>query len=161
MSTQYDTRPGTRHPSHQAPRPGNQGPSWFRVWAIGIGSIIAAALVALAAVGLIHHTSHSATPAATSSTSAPASGSAAPSANPAQPTTPAAVPSASVKKLQQELGQLNYYEGTVDGIMGPQTTAAIQDLQRQAGLPQTGTMNSATQDALDNYLAHGNNQMAG
>ena len=45
--------------------------------------------------------------------------------------------------------------------MGPQTTAAIKDLQRQANLPQTGTMNSATQTALDNYLVHGNNQMAG
>ena len=84
--------------------------------------------------------------------------------NPARPTTPASpavAPSASVKKLQQELGQLNYYEGPVDGLMGPQTVAAIQDLQRQAGLPQTGTMNAATQKALDNYLAHGNNQMGG
>jgi peptidoglycan hydrolase-like protein with peptidoglycan-binding domain len=45
--------------------------------------------------------------------------------------------------------------------MGPQTTAAIRDLQRQAGLPQTGTMNPATQAALAHYLAHGNNQMAG
>jgi peptidoglycan hydrolase-like protein with peptidoglycan-binding domain len=71
------------------------------------------------------------------------------------------IPSASVKKLQQELGQLNYYEGPVDGVMGPQTTAAIKDLQRQANLPQTGTMNAATQTALDNYLVHGNNQMAG
>jgi peptidoglycan hydrolase-like protein with peptidoglycan-binding domain len=45
--------------------------------------------------------------------------------------------------------------------MGPQTAAAITDLQRQAGLPQTGTMNAATQTALNNYLAHGNNQMGG
>ncbi len=45
--------------------------------------------------------------------------------------------------------------------MGPQTAAAITDLQRQANLPPTGTMNAATQAALDNYLAHGNNQMAG
>ena len=86
---------------------------------------------------------------------------AAPSANPARPTTPAVPPSAAVKTLQQQLGQLNYYEGPVDGIMGPQTTAAIKDLQRQAGLPQTGTMNPATQAALTRYLAHGNNQMAG
>jgi peptidoglycan hydrolase-like protein with peptidoglycan-binding domain len=102
------------------------------------------------------------------STSAPAANPAQPSpaqtVNPAQPTTPASpavTPSASVKKLQQELGQLNYYEGPVDGIMGPQTAAAITDLQRQAGLPQTGTMNAATQTALNNYLAHGNNQMGG
>ena len=61
---------------------------------------------------------------------------------------PAVPPSAAVKTLQQQLGQLNYYEGPVDGIMGPQTTAAIKDLQRQAGLPQTGTMNPATQTAL-------------
>ena len=66
-----------------------------------------------------------------------------------------------MKKLQQELGQLNYYEGPVDGLMGPQTAAAITDLQRQAGLPQTGTMNPATQAALNYYLVHGNNQMAG
>jgi hypothetical protein len=162
MSTEYytDDRPATSQPdtSHRTPRPGNQGPSWYRIWAIVIGTIIAAALIILAAVGLTHNhaTAHTPAPAASAATSAPAS--------PAQPTTPASpavVPSASVKKLQQELGQLNYYEGPADGIMGPQTAAAIKDLQRQAGLPQTGTMNAATQAALDNYLIHGNNQMAG
>ena len=163
MSTQYYTsdRPATSQPdtSHRAPRPGNQGPSWYRIWAIVIGAVIAAALIVLAATGLTHnHAATSSSPAASASAPAPAS------ANPAQPTTPAApaaVPSASVKKLQQELGQLNYYEGPVDGIMGPQTIAAIKDLQRQANLPQTGTMNAATQAALANYLANGNNQMAG
>jgi peptidoglycan hydrolase-like protein with peptidoglycan-binding domain len=152
MSTQYDIRPTTT-PGHHTPR--HERRSGYRVAAITIGSVIAAALVALAALGLTHSHTTSNAPAAPSSTSAPAS------ANPAQPTTPAAVPSASVKKLQQELGQLNYYEGPVDGFMGPQTTAAIKDLQRQANLPQTGTMNAATQAALDNYLVHGNNQMAG
>jgi hypothetical protein len=77
---------------------------------------------------------------------------------PAKPVTPA--PSAAVVTLQKQLGQLNYYEGPVDGLMGPQTIAAITYLQRDAGLPQTGTMNAATQAALANYLAHGNNQMA-
>ena len=107
----------------------------------------------LAAVGLTHTTS--------SSTPAPAASTSAPATNPAQPTSPAVTPSAAVKQLQQELGQLNHYEGPVDGLMGPQTIAAIKDLQRQAGLPQTGTMNAATQKALENYLAHGNNQMGG
>lgn len=59
------------------------------------------------------------------------------------------------------LGQLNYYEGPDDGIMGPQTIQAITYLQRDAGLPQTGQMNAATQAALAHFLAHGNNQMAG
>ncbi len=160
MSTQYYDRPATSQPdtNYRAPRPGNQGPSWYRIWAIVIGAVIAAALIVLAATGLTHnHAATSGSPAASASAPAPAS------ANPAQPTTPAApavVPSASVKKLQQELGQLNYYEGPVDGIMGPQTIAAIKDLQRQASLPQTGTMNAATQAALANYLANGNNQMA-
>jgi hypothetical protein len=180
MSTQFYTQDqyptdeqATSQPtSHRAPRQNGDGPSWARIWTIIIGTAVAAALITLAAVGLTHNHSTSApTPAAsaTTSTSAPAANPAQPTnpgqnVNPAQPTTPASpavTPSASVKKLQQELGQLNYYEGPVDGIMGPQTTAAIKDLQRQAGLPQTGTMNAATQKALDNYLAHGNNQMGG
>jgi peptidoglycan hydrolase-like protein with peptidoglycan-binding domain len=113
----------------------------------------------LAATGLTRgHPAQAPAPRAT--TSRPASP-AQPAANPAQPTTPAVPPSAAVKTLQQQLGQLNYYEGPVDGIIGPQTIAAVKDLQRQAGLPQTGTMNPATQAALASYLAHGNNQMAG
>ena len=46
-----------------------------------------------------------------------------------------AVRSASVAKLQRELAQLNYYIGPIDGIMGPQTIAAITYLQRDAHLP--------------------------
>jgi peptidoglycan hydrolase-like protein with peptidoglycan-binding domain len=156
MSTNYytDDQPATSQQvtGHRNPRPQNNRP--YRIWAIVIGAVIAAALIVVATVTLTHTTSTPTPAASATSTSAPAT-------NPAQPTNPAVTPSASVKKLQQELGQLNYYEGPVDGIMGPQTTAAIQDLQRQAGLPQTGTMNTATQKALDNYLAHGNNQMGG
>jgi hypothetical protein len=80
---------------------------------------------------------------------------------PAKPVTPTPAPSAAVATLQQQLGQLNYYEGSIDGLMGPQTIAAITYLQRDAGLPQTGTMNAATQAALQNFLVNGNNQMAG
>jgi hypothetical protein len=167
MSTQYYTDPATSQPgtSQHAPRPGHQGPSWYRIWAIVIGTIIAAALIILAAVGLTHNHATTSTSAASASTSAPAASTAssapASPAQPTAPTSPAVTPSASVMKLQQQLGQLNYYEGPVDGIMGPQTAAAVKDLQRQAGLPQTGTMNAATQAALDHYLVHGNNQMAG
>jgi Putative peptidoglycan binding domain len=78
-------------------------------------------------------------------------------APPAPPKPPA--PSAAVSTLQRELGQLNYYEGPVSGIMNSQTTQAITYLQRDAHLPQTGTMNAASEQALVQFLAHGNNQM--
>ena len=166
MSTQFYTQdqPATsqQDTGHRAPRPHRDGPSWFRIAAIIIGTVAAAALIVLAATGLTrsHPAQTPAPPAGTSQPASPAQPSA-PAASPAQPTTPAVPPSASVKTLQQQLGQLNYYESPVDGIMGPQTIAAIKDMQRQAGLPQTGTMNPATQAALASYLAHGNNQMAG
>jgi len=158
MSTQFYTQdqPATSQPA--ARHPHRDGPSWYRIAAVIIGAVAAAALIVLAISGLTGG-SHPA-PAPRATASQPASP-AQPSANPAQPTTPAVPPSAAVKTLQQQLGQLNYYEGPVDGIMGPQTTAAVKDLQRQAGLPQTGTMTPATQAALARYLAHGNNQMAG
>jgi hypothetical protein len=166
MNTQFYTQdqPATtpQQDPRRAPRPHRGGPSWYRIAAIAIGAVAAAALIVLAISGLAGSRPAPA-PAPRPAASQPASPAqpSVPSANPAQPTTPAVPPSAAVKTLQQQLGQLNYYEGPVDGIMGPQTIAAIKDLQRQAGLPQTGTMNPATQAALANYLAHGNNQMAG
>ena len=172
MSTQSCTQdpPATsQHDTRRAPRPHRGQPSWYRIAAIAIGAVAAAALIVLAATGLTR--SHPAqAPAPRATTSQPASPAqppaspaqpSAPAASPAQPATPAVPPPAAVKTLQQQLGQLNYYEGPVDGIIGPQTTAAVKDLQRQAGLPQTGTMTPATQAALARYLAHGNNQMAG
>jgi predicted lipid-binding transport protein (Tim44 family) len=178
MSTQFYTQdqPATSQPgTRRAPRPHRGGPSWYRIAAVIIGAVAAAALIVLAISGLTGSSHPAPAPRATASQPAspaqPSASPAQPSANPAQPTTPAAnpaqpttpavPPSAAVKTLQQQLGQLNYYEGPVDGIMGPQTIAAIKDLQRQAGLPQTGTMTPATQAALAHYLAHGNNQMAG
>ena len=165
MSTQFYTQdqPATSQPgTRRAARPHRGGPSWYRIAAVIIGAVAAAALIVLAISGLTG-SSPAPAPAPRATASQPASPAqpSAPAANPAQPTTPAVPPSAAVKTLQQQLGQLNYYEGPVDGIMGPQTIAAVKDLQRQAGLPQTGTMNPATQAALASYLAHGNNQMAG
>ena len=46
-----------------------------------------------------------------------------------------------------------YYPGPVDGIYGPMTVQAVQDLQKAAGLPVTGTMDKATADALQATLA--------
>jgi hypothetical protein len=164
--TSYQQAPDQQAPDQQAPRRQGGGPSWFRIWSVVIGAAVAMALVALTVVLSLSHTSQA--PAANgtpTSTSAPAQpttpGAAAQPTTPSHPVTPPVKPSAAVVKLQQELGQLNYYEGPDDGIMGPQTIQAITYLQRDAHLPQTGQMNAATQAALANFLAHGNNQMSG
>jgi hypothetical protein len=157
MSTRsYTTNqqaPYQQAPHQQGHRRPSGGSPWFRIWCAVIGTVVAAALVALAVT--VWHSHSSQAPAA--------GGTSAPTSAPAKPTTPVhpVQPSAAVVKLQQELGQLNYYEGPVDGIMGPQTIQAITYLQRDAGLPQTGQMNAATQTALANFLAHGNNHMGG
>jgi hypothetical protein len=41
----------------------------------------------------------------------------------------------------------------------PHTNRRTRSLQRDAHLPQTGTMDAATQQALVTMLAHGNNQI--
>ena len=70
-------------------------------------------------------------------------------------------PSATIRSLQEELGQLNYYNGSATGYMNQGTVQAIRYLQRDAHLPETGQMNSATEHALTNMLEGGNNQMGG
>jgi hypothetical protein len=54
---------------------------------------------------------------------------------------------------------LNYYEGPVNGVLTHATTQAITYLQRDAHLTQSGVFDKATYDALQQMLAHGNNQM--
>ncbi len=67
--------------------------------------------------------------------------------------------SQSTKTLQSQLAQLNYYDGHITGYWNAATTDAVTYLQASAHLPQTGTMNAATQAALDYQLVHGDNQM--
>ena len=158
MSTQFYS-PSQETPSQRSARHQGDGPSRSRFWIaiVAVGTVAVAAIIALA-VTLTGSHSTTTTPSGTSSPAATSPANPATPSHPSGGTTPAK-PSAAVEKLQQALGQLNYYEGPVDGVMGPQTVAAIKDLQRQANLPQTGTMNAATTAALANYLAHGNNNM--
>jgi peptidoglycan hydrolase-like protein with peptidoglycan-binding domain len=136
----------------------------------------AAVLCALGIVGITSAIILAATSTHTSAHAAPAQPAATVPVTPAQhstPITPAApvtppphsnpadVPSASVASLQRQLGQLNYYEGADNGIMNHQTVQAIDYLQREAGLPRTGSMNPATDTALIHELASGNSQMGG
>ncbi len=43
-----------------------------------------------------------------------------------------------VAELQQRLGALGFDAGRVDGIFGPETAAALESFQRNAGLPSDG-----------------------
>lgn len=54
--------------------------------------------------------------------------------------------------LQQDLATAGYYAGTVDGVSGPMTVQAIEDLQEANGLPVTGTVDKATAAALQAEL---------
>ena len=55
--------------------------------------------------------------------------------------------------LQTELQQVGYYEGPIDGIYGPATVDAVKRLQADSDLPETGFVDRATAEALDELLA--------
>lgn len=54
--------------------------------------------------------------------------------------------------LQQDLATAGYYTDAVDGIYGPATVAAVEELQKANGLPVTGTVDKATAEALQAEL---------
>lgn len=54
--------------------------------------------------------------------------------------------------LQQDLATAGYYTDAIDGIYGPATVAAVEELQKANGLPVTGTVDKATAEALQAEL---------
>ena len=60
--------------------------------------------------------------------------------------------SAYVSGLQQNLTDAGYYGGEVDGVYGPDTVAAVEELQKANDLPVTGTVDNATAAALQAEL---------
>lgn len=60
--------------------------------------------------------------------------------------------SAYTAALQQSLTDAGYYSGTVDGVYGPETVAAVEALQTAHALPVTGTVDKATAEALQHDL---------
>jgi peptidoglycan hydrolase-like protein with peptidoglycan-binding domain len=63
---------------------------------------------------------------------------------------PTTMPAASkhIKQVQQELKQLGYYKGAIDGIYGPRTTAAVVAFQKDWGLAADGKLGPKTDEAL-------------
>jgi peptidoglycan hydrolase-like protein with peptidoglycan-binding domain len=55
---------------------------------------------------------------------------------------------ANVLALQQQLLNYQLYGGSLDGIYGPETEAAVLNYQRIRGLPETGIADAATLEAM-------------
>ena len=53
-----------------------------------------------------------------------------------------------VAAVQQRLGRLGYYHGTVDGVMGPQTRNAIAAFESRNGLGVDGTISRSLLNSL-------------
>ncbi|MEM9120255.1 MAG: peptidoglycan-binding domain-containing protein [Cyanobacteria bacterium P01_F01_bin.56] len=53
-----------------------------------------------------------------------------------------------VRSLQLILAELRFYNGTIDGYFGEETAIALQRLQRNFNLAETGDLNMATWYAL-------------
>ena len=60
--------------------------------------------------------------------------------------------SETVAKLQSGLSALGYYTGTVDGLYGAETTAAVKALQEDLGVPADGLYGPETHEALAEAL---------
>ncbi|MBD2578322.1 peptidoglycan-binding protein [Oscillatoria sp. FACHB-1406] len=54
-----------------------------------------------------------------------------------------------VRALQEALKKAGFYQGTVDGVFGRGTRAAVIAFQRKHGLPADGVAGSHTQAALN------------
>jgi len=53
-----------------------------------------------------------------------------------------------IKKLQESLRDKGYYHSQVDGVLGPQTRAAISQYQKAEKLPATGRLDAPTAGKL-------------
>ncbi|MEW6300840.1 MAG: peptidoglycan-binding domain-containing protein, partial [Thermodesulfobacteriota bacterium] len=57
-------------------------------------------------------------------------------------------PDPAIRQVQGLLHEHGYDPGRIDGILGPQTRSALRHFQRDRLLPETGTVDAATKEAL-------------
>jgi peptidoglycan hydrolase-like protein with peptidoglycan-binding domain len=86
--------------------------------------------------------------------SAPVSAPAAPAAKAASPA-PVSAPSIkpSTREIQQALKNAGFYQGAVDGKMGPITKEAVREFQRVHGLKDDGLVGRQTWSQLSAYAS--------
>jgi len=58
----------------------------------------------------------------------------------------------SVRQIQTALKNAGFYEGAIDGKLGPQTRAAIKEFQKTHGLKVDGIVGKHTTTELNQYL---------
>ena len=64
----------------------------------------------------------------------------------------------SFQDIQQALANAKFYEGKIDGILGPKTREAIESFQSQNGLKADGKVGPKTWQKLKEYLNNKNQQ---
>ena len=64
---------------------------------------------------------------------------------------PASISKPSKKQIQQALKNAGFYQGAIDGRIGPKTRAAIQEFQKANGLKADGVAGSKTWSKLSPY----------
>jgi len=64
-------------------------------------------------------------------------------------TVPVQLKAEQIKELQQRLNKQGFSSGNVDGIWGPDTSAAVMNFQARNGLQPTGQLDQKTLKALD------------
>lgn len=65
-----------------------------------------------------------------------------------------------IENAQKTLKQKGHDPGTVDGVMGPQTTAALRAYQKEQGLNVTGRLDATTLSKLGGGVAKPGDQAA-
>ena len=61
---------------------------------------------------------------------------------------PAEDPAQTVANVQSALQEQGFYQGDIDGVLGPQTRAALAEFQSQQGLEPTGLVDEPTLETL-------------
>ncbi|HAJ56477.1 MAG TPA: hypothetical protein DCL35_01765 [Candidatus Omnitrophica bacterium] len=69
-----------------------------------------------------------------------------------KPVSDVAAETMSKKQIQQALKNAGYYDGTIDGKIGPRTKEAIKEFQKSSGLYVDGVAGRKTKENLLRYL---------